>query len=366
MFPSSTRTRLLLQARTLARRAHNLSPPPTPLHSLHPTMPPPIHLILDWDGTLTTTSTLPLIARIGYARNPSLPLPSWDTISEAYMTDYRVHASAYSPSPLHRKAVKQEIAWLESLRDVERKSMERAEAAGLFKGVDREDVRRAAQRAVREGEVLLRKGWSGLVGRVLQEGGKVGVVSVGWSGDFIRGCLRTATEDLEGEEELPVEDIDVRTNEILGGEGKMSRYFEEKDREGSGGIWIAGDKVRVMHELVATKPRGPDSVVVYVGDSATDFDCLLAADLGICVRNEGEMSGEQTELEKTFRRLAIGCERIGQIEPKNLKADFRPIDHSTSKRLWSARNFDEILNSPLYGVATPAETNKINCLWTSS
>ncbi|KAL8901757.1 MAG: hypothetical protein Q9207_005043 [Kuettlingeria erythrocarpa] len=342
-------------------------PSTKPLRSLRPTMAPPIHLILDWDGTLTTTSTLPLIARIGYARNPSPLIPSWDTISEAYMTDYHAHASTYAPSATERKTVEQEVAWLESLRDVERKSMERAEAAGLFRGVDSEDVRRAAQRAVREGEVLLRKGWSGLVGRVLREGGKVGVVSVGWSGDFIRGCLKTATEDLEDGEELRVEDIDVGANEIWGREeGKMSRYFGEKGRGGNGGIWTAGDKKRVLYELVATKPRGQDSVVVYVGDSATDFDCLLAADLGICVRNEGEMSGEQIQLEETSERLAIDCDWIGRMEPDSLQADSKTPDHSTSKSLWWARNFDDILNSPLYGVATPAKTNKINCLWTGS
>lgn len=140
---------------------------------------PPVHLIVDWDGTLTTSSTLPLIAQIGYNRNASSALPSWKLISEAYLSDYRGHASAYKPAASDRKTVKQELEWLESLRDVERKSMERAEVAGIFKGVETKDVQRAAEQAVREGRVVLREDGVRMVKKVLQDGGKVGVISVG-------------------------------------------------------------------------------------------------------------------------------------------------------------------------------------------
>ncbi|KAL8748042.1 MAG: hypothetical protein Q9184_007521, partial [Pyrenodesmia sp. 2 TL-2023] len=158
--PNPSLIRLLSHTLTLKHHTYDHSPPAKPPSSHSPPMLPPIHLILDWDSTLTITSTLPLIALIGYTLNPSPPIPPWDTISEAYMSDYRAHVSAYSPPATDRKTVKQELEWLESLRDVERQSMERAEAAGLFKGVGREEVWRAAEGAVRERNVVLRKGWS--------------------------------------------------------------------------------------------------------------------------------------------------------------------------------------------------------------
>jgi len=52
----------------------------------------PILLLLDWDGTLTTASTLPLIASI-----TTLPgiHPRWKDLSAAYSEDLARHDTAY-------------------------------------------------------------------------------------------------------------------------------------------------------------------------------------------------------------------------------------------------------------------------------
>lgn len=119
-----------------------------------------------------------------------------------------------------------------------------------------------------------------------------------------------------------------------------------------------------MHELVQNKSCGVDSEVVYVGDSATDLDCLLSADIGICVRNEGEMSGEQTELRETLRRLAIGCQGIGCMKSDDLEANSTRGTQEIGSSVWWARDFDDILHSLVFRVVASTEKDNISCSMT--
>ncbi|KAL9578884.1 MAG: hypothetical protein Q9212_005431 [Teloschistes hypoglaucus] len=239
-----------------------------------------------------------------------------------------------------------------------------------------EDMFQGAEAAVMGGQVRMREGWARVMGMARRtgeeaRGGKVGVVSVGWSGEFIRGCLRSASAELlttshgggqEREEGSGVNigDIVVRANEILGGvEGKMSRYFEEDGRGGKGGIWTARDKRRVMMEMLfrpeQDRAECNKSMTVYVGDSSTDLECLLAADFGICMREDGEMSGEQRALEETLQRIGIECQWIGDMKPTDLGA--RSTDYGSTKQLWWTKNFDQICDSYLFQAAMNSESN---------
>lgn len=277
------------------------------------------------------------------------------------MSDYRAHASAYRTPAFDRKTVTQELAWLESLRDMERKSVERAEAAGIIRNVGREDVRRGAEPAVSEGKVRLRKGWKSLIMEVLRRGGRVDVVSVTWSGTFVTTCLRSVAEGIEEPIEITNQGAGVWANEIRGGnEGRMDRYFENDGKEGKGGIWTAGDKMRVMNELTALEIEG--EITVYVGDSTTDLQCLLSADVGVCIRNAGETSGEQRELEQTLRTLGVGCQWIGRMNPDDLNPKPRQDASEIGNRLWWATNFDEICQSPLVQTDASAEKNNASIL----
>ncbi|KAL8638738.1 MAG: hypothetical protein Q9228_004137 [Teloschistes exilis] len=356
---------------------------------------PRIHLLLDFDSTLTHASTLPLIYNIGFTHqhsshhisrayassshplfcSPSPPTYSWSHISALYTHSYVHHTHAYLPPAPLRKTLEQETAWLESLRDVERESYERVEGSGVFKSVRAKDMLQGAEAAVKCGQLRMRDGWTRVMGMARRRGGegrggKVGVVSVGWSGEFIRGCLRAALVELleasesgerrqEVESEVDIEDIVIRANEILGGEeGKMSRYFEENERGGKGGIWTARDKRRVMEMLLRREQGRADrdgSMAVYVGDSPTDLECLLAADVGICMREEGEMSGEQRALEETLQRIGTECQWIGDMKPTDLGA--RSTDLGNIKQLWWTTNFDQICDSYLFQAAINSESN---------
>ena len=55
------------------------------------------------------------------------------------------------------------------------------------------------------------------------------------------------------------------------------------------------------------------SLNIYVGDSATDFDCLLAADLGICIRDDPMGSSAKT-LSETMSRVGHDVQHIGNIK----------------------------------------------------
>jgi thiamine phosphate phosphatase / amino-HMP aminohydrolase len=50
--------------------------------------------------------------------------------------------------------------------------------------------------------------------------------------------------------------------------------------------------------------------ILYVGDSSTDFDCLIVAELGICVRDE-PIAMHQMELKETLERVGIEVVRLG-------------------------------------------------------
>ncbi|KAL8683430.1 MAG: hypothetical protein Q9186_000583 [Xanthomendoza sp. 1 TL-2023] len=326
-----------------------------------------VHLILDFDGTLTTTSTLPLIYNIGHRLNPSAP--SWQSISQAYMDDYNVHLSCYPLASSRRKSLSEELAWLQSLRDVERKSTERVEAAGVFRGVTKTHVDSAARKAVREGDVAMRRGWQRIVESVMMSKGKVAVVSVGWSGDFIRGCLRTAYEQsYEGGGKgarIPskIDDVDICANEILGGqEGKMTRHFPESSMAGDGGIWTAKDKEMVMAEVLSKCAQGSEAKVVYVGDSPTDLACLLGADVGICIRNEGSTTAEQKLLDMTLNRIGVKSEWIGVMRLDGLEGKLRRNDTQIQEehgKLWWAKDFEEIGQSVLFSANTDSKDGRI-------
>jgi len=357
---------------------------------------PPIHLLLDWDSTLTTHDTLSLVAAIGYTNhenNPkSTPLPPWTKISEAYSADFKRHEENYRPRREERRNLQEELRWLESLRGVERASVERVERTGVFRAVRGCDVESAARAAVVGGGVRLRPGWARLLELVEEGGGMSAVVSVNWSARFVRACLEYACElEKTGEERegarAVVMGMKVMANEIEGldtvegGSGRLSRYLEDE-----GGIWTAEDKGRVVRELIGEEifpvegernkeqglstdrsgdesfacgsedtavgtPEAPSrryAQTVYVGDSVTDLECLMLVDVGICVRDEPLGSG-QGALKEVLERLGVECKWIGEVgDLRRNCSGLAALSNGTKHGLWWARNFEEIHNSPLF------------------
>lgn len=105
------------------------------------------------------------------------------------------------------------------------------------------------------------------------------------------------------------------------------------------GLWTSEHKasiLRALRDLDNEDGRSPNPFI-YVGDSPTDLECLLLADIGIVVRND-PYEGSQLEMMETLKRIHIDVKWIGE---------FKSNDNSVPKEkvLWWAKDFTEILNS---------------------
>jgi phosphoglycolate phosphatase-like HAD superfamily hydrolase len=295
-----------------------------------------IRLVLDWDGTLTKKDTLHLVSAIGYEHNRAANLTSWDDIVQAYISDYTQHKARYTPSANQRKTVAEQSQWLASLKEVERRSIERVKAAGIFKGVIKQDVVSASRSAVQDGRLQLRPGWKKLMMKCDSPGKQgstaspfVSLLSVNWSATFIRASLETAFSGCSAPDDTIMDSIPVYANELPLEEVQQTPY-----------ICTSADKLAKFKEV-----RGTDeSIVVYVGDSATDFDCLVAADVGICIRDD-PMGSSQRELEETLDQVGFETLRLNAETFKisgSSVADGDQRERQGKRIIWWVAGLDEI------------------------
>ncbi|OAL33494.1 glutamate carboxypeptidase II [Fonsecaea nubica] len=320
---------------------------------------PRIRIVLDWDGTLTIRDTLHVVAAIGYKTNKHRvpPPPSWDQIVQAYMADYTRHQDAYRPPRQDRHTIPLESAWLASLRGVEVRSVQRVVDAGIFANVTEGDVWREAEAAARNGEVRLREGWwdvltaaslgarpgagachnhdgrdEGVPVPAVASSPSIAIISVNWSAAFIRACLSAATTtaitetgDLQNDnspeiqtqtqiQTTVVNSLPILANNLLPRSPYDGHYSTTAAPAGGAGIHTSADKRAALQRLQRlhwTEDQGQSGrdTVVYVGDSPTDLDCLVSADVGVCVRDEPLGSG-QRELQETLERVGVEVRRL--------------------------------------------------------
>ena len=295
-----------------------------------------------------------ILAQAGYARQRRMqqdPQPQpWADIVHAYMSDYKAHTYAYLPRGTNRTTVAQEIAWLNSLRPIENASIERAVQAGIFDQLRADDITLAVDEALENGDLQFRDGLVHILSTVEQHNAilpanskpvhAIQVISVNWSACFVRqalsGCIRR-TPDMEDQTKSRwIEDLSVYANEIP----SLQRPDSQTEGPGTpnpmrhqrGGIRTSGDKVSVLNSIRDRTPAGPNAMFIYVGDSSTDLECLLAADVGICIRDEPIGSG-QKELAATFKRLGIEVLHV---------QDNRASASAYACRMFWARDFGEI------------------------
>ena len=305
-------------------------------------------LLLDWDGTLTTSSTLTHIARISH----HVPDHVLQPYTEDYIEDYSRHAQIYRPSKSERKTLEDELAYLDSLCSVEAASIRRLEQGKIWEGLSRADVD-AAGRSTQQypnganNAVQLRKGTKELVQRVWEQEGKVGIVSVSWSATWITAVLKSKGLEAQAVETQSegLKAIFVCANEIdSNGTGMLSRGLplskESLRFDGVGeGLWTATHKRQVVKNIVERIAQQQDQwLVVYVGDSPTDLGCLVEANVGVCIRDE-QMSGEQKSLQDALQRIGYSCRSIEKLDIENKAAD------CSTDQLWWVTDFEAIKNA---------------------
>jgi len=312
---------------------------------------PTIHLFLDFDGTLTEKDTLHLVAHAGYdlqQRNNRLPPPTpWIDIVDAYTADYKAHSESYSPAKAQRSTIHQEIAWLRSLQEVEEASAQRVFAAGVFDNLSYSEIINAVDNSLSSQNVRMRNGWNDLLScinnhntgpGIQQSSPSIEILSVNWSASFVeRVIIQSACSEHVDYKHTTLNttsntipqppwlsNLKVYANEI------PSINPPSPSRINAVPMRTSGDKVRQFHAccspFVNTTTRS-----IYIGDSTTDLECLVAADTGICIRDDPSGSSQQ-DLAETCERMGIQVSRISRKEG---------LDR-VSGRLWWARDFVEV------------------------
>lgn len=297
-------------------------------------------LVLDFDGTITVKDTLERLAQIGYschrqkaASDGSLtaPLP-WSSIAAAYLNDLKQHTDTYTPRASERKTIAQETAWLNSLYSVEAASAARVygsggAAQGVFTSVRALDV----AREVGAQPVELRTGFAKLVSSV----DRVAILSMNWSRRFIRACLGAGEEALYDDD---LGKVGVWSNEIP----KLITVADREKRNRLEAGWpvecfTCGDKAALLKDIT----KDTHSLSVYVGDSITDLECLIAADFGVMIRDgegrDGCSSLSQRELAETCERLEIVVRDIDSNS-----GDLPISVQATQNCLFHAKDFTQI------------------------
>jgi hypothetical protein len=309
-------------------------------------LPRPIHLLLDWDGTLTRKDTLSLVGSIAYHANPDKTLPPWSDFVNGWMNDYTAHVNHYEPITSARTTLDQERQWLASLAPIESKSVRRVESSGIFKHVKASHVDHIAASSIKSGDLQLRGHWDSLFHSLLcSSSNKISILSVNWSARFIRRSLLSASSDLTSPENKAlspyIQTMDIDANEISnlehmdGSDGRLSK-------DSSTGIRTSGDKLlrlpprcqQILDKSVSMRePAGhEEAIVVYIGDSATDLEALLAADVGICIRDD-PMGSSQQELSDTLQRIGVDIRHVGEgID----------MEQETNNVVYWTHGFDEV------------------------
>lgn len=321
----------------------------------------PVHFIIDWDGTLTKKDTLHLVAKVAYDKH-FLPLhdrnehtyqppaTSWGEVGRKYMARYNEHKDQYRPSTNDRTTLAEERKWLASLKEIERFGAQTAEQTGLFSRVTRRGVESGGSDALFTKQLELRQGWDEVIRQGMNKSGnKVSILSVNWSAKFIRAALQAGVKELAAtsrqfdrpglmrfvRDELVIDANEVQgLDDADGSSGRLERPQPELD------VRTSADKLLRMPSRCKTKldiaeDRAVDDyahLVVYIGDSETDLECLLAADVGICIQDKFMGSG-QAALASTFERLDVPISPVQNWT----------LDQIGRTCVWSARDFTEIL-----------------------
>lgn len=302
----------------------------------------PLHIVLDFDGTLTSADTTAVLGSITSISGTRTAM-SWDEILSAYMSDYNAHRGQYVPSLAERTTLAEEAGWLNSLRPIEQRSSRRVEEAGVFRGVTAGMIAELAKSEIDSEGIKMRKGWKDLLCiPSFRPSTQISILSVNWSRTFIRQVLLAAARKELGRGAMELEgninSVAIYANEIEG----LDRRNGSDGKLGSGsGIRTSGDKLSCLEGMIsrtALKQNGEFTdglqsesdntekpMTVYVGDSPSDLECIAAADLGVCVRDE-QMGSGQRELAACFERIGIDALPVEEVLTQHPPA--RPTAYS--------------------------------------
>jgi len=225
-----------------------------------------------------------------------------------------------------RKTLDQEIEWLRSLRDIEEQSFGRVSRSGIFRGIQASEWEAFGKESVNSGKVVVRHGFRAFIERIRRREDTWGIVSVNFCSHFIKSVV----EQSSGEHF-----INIRAN-VPNGSGVLiypdhSSLLATSDSK----LEAMREIAWVLHKSLLNWDRVTNkaSRTVYIGDSGTDIGCLTEEGIiGIVISGNGKST-----LVETMRRVGREPIHISEYQEE-------------SNALYWALNFEEILNSSLFGL----------------
>ena len=251
----------------------------------------------------------------------------WDYAAAAYSEDYSKHVESYKPSKGDRTTLKEELDWLRGLKAVEERSFSRVSNSGIFAGISQDDWRDLGRNAVERGDVGIRRGFKEFVESVTKEGAELGIVSVNFSTEWIKGVL-SAVIGAQAENVRVLANSPDERGILRGPEG---------ERGGEGEVMVTSDaKLEAVMRLLREWDAGyridyeEINAVYYIGDSGTDLECLIEDQtIGVAMAKEGKSS-----LMDMLQRIGVKTTHIEQYQEDSA------VVH------W-AEDFEQIARSPL-------------------
>ncbi|KAJ4301264.1 hypothetical protein N0V90_003355 [Kalmusia sp. IMI 367209] len=280
-----------------------------------------INWVLDWDGTITKHDTLDVLVNIAAQRKPGFGVPEkWKNLTQAYLSDYEETLKKHVPDGKLPLKVSDEKKLLRILEEVEKRSIDRVSNSSIFGSLTKRDVDEGAIEAIKSGRVQIREGYIDFVQALRDRKGRFDerffILSVNWSQKFIAACLSARVYDrCSSKDMFPA----IYANELEGLHEKTGKEIFEKPSTGhiSPGTSRSNTIVSSHDKLERFQIIGPEDHAktrkVYVGDSWTDLECLLEADLGICIRDD-PMTGTQQKLADSLQRIGVRCTRLQDCE----------------------------------------------------
>ncbi|KAN0060905.1 hypothetical protein ACQY0O_006639 [Thecaphora frezii] len=275
---------------------------------------PRLMIFVDWDETITAQDTLSLIAPPAGTQEKGHDFAHY---TDAYMADLSAHELAFGV----RDSLEKQLAFLESIDEVEKKSVTRVEEGGLFSGVRMQDILQRAE------SVSFRDGWESADEWLIEKAAKglieLDVISVGWSAAFIQQALaqrrtKSAVAVPEGvavPRVICANEVEMKTNEDgeLVGTGRLTKSKDAASvvQGGAGeasrsGIRTGFHKVEELKRL-CSRFEATSPVSVYIGDSNTDLPCLLECRYGLVM-------GGNESLRATIERIGLQSKVIKAAE----------------------------------------------------
>ncbi|KAH6689217.1 hypothetical protein F5X68DRAFT_78294 [Plectosphaerella plurivora] len=274
----------------------------------------PLHLVLDFDGTITQKDTIGVLADLGQdfqLRQKADISPTWAQIVDEYGRDHKEHLSEYQPASHQRASLEDELVFLRQLRSVEHRSLRRVEQSGLFRGLDQATLEQGGRDALRNGAIEFRDGFADIMAAASHNKWHVSVLSVNWSTSFLRGVL-------EGYRIHDYVANEIQPDGKIIGPAHLGAAWQDSP------MMTCEDKREALVSLLLRQGTSATSMV-YFGDSTCDIECLTLG-RGVAVALD-----QSSSLMKTLARVGVDVPAV---------ADARESD----KLVW-AKSFKDVLDT---------------------